>query len=250
MEPNTLYITISLPTLQPYQPLDPTTYLPLLTTTFDPKTYETSLPSFPSSREEFSWGVYYLDEQRRGTWYTLDRLPQDNDYDEGDTHEGGEAQHHALQTTSIDPETLLFRQNLISAHRVLSLPHHGENLTPYLRWLTTLTAPSTTRSFIWSITIYVKTRTHVLSVLPITDDTAPFDVNGFLTECLGIAYEELTHRLLGRGRAAVCGSEFAVEVILDEEWVREKEEEGRRERERQKGEFERAWPRLTDVYNA
>lgn len=256
MEPNTLYITISLPNLPPYQPLSPDFYRPYLTSAFNPRTYETSIAATSDSNatEEFNWGIYWINHLGIGTLYTLHRVPQPAE----------DSPLHALQATIVPPTSIRFDNTIIGFLKVLTLPPGiQDGMQGYITWLTALTAPAATRTFIWATTTYARCRKHTVhTIVGVEDDESEeFEINGFLEEALGLTYGDVRHALMGRGCVPVWTSEYGVEVVEEEEelqademddiWLEEEGFDKNKKQEESKQEvvdFDTAWPRLSDVY--
>ena len=247
MEPNTLYLTLSLPRLPPYQPLPSDRYPPYLTTSFDPKTYETAVASGQGG-EEFDWGVYWIDAHGNGTLYTVHR---------SDANEDDDQAAHPLRRAFILPRAIRFDRTVVGLVRVLHLPQGVEHgMEGYLAWLASLTAPSAARSFIWAVAIYARCRKHVVRSLTGVDgdESEEFEINGFLGEVLARAYREVGHALMGRGCVPVWDSEYGVEALEADKEEKDEVEPCQPDRiqsgwnDEEEAELDKTWPRLVDAY--
>lgn len=248
MDPNTLYLTLSLPRLPPYQTLPADRYPPYLPTSFDAKTYETAVASGQGG-EEFGWGVYWIDARGNGTLYTVQHR---------ETNQDDEETAHPLRRTFIPPRVIRFDRTVVGIIRVLHLPlgvEHG--MEGYLAWLASLTATSATRSFIWAVAIYARCRKHVVRSLTGVDgdESEEFEVNGFLGEVLARAYREVGHALMGRGCVPIWNSEYGVEALEAGEGDEEDEGESCQADRGESGwnaekeaDMDKTWPRLVDAY--
>ncbi|KFH44628.1 hypothetical protein ACRE_045600 [Hapsidospora chrysogenum ATCC 11550] len=238
MQPSSLYITIATPPLAPYQPVPADAYHPYrLDDDFDPREYETSVAD-GHGREEFAWGLYWLHDHQRGTWYTLRRQP--NDHNDGSGGRPSSSPSHVLTMATIPPSALRLNNNIVGLVRVLSssTPAGGsgidhpvtDEIPAYLHWLTARAAPAATRTFIWATTAYMRCRRHLAHVYAggEDDDAAHysegeagvrrFEINKFLEEALGFAYGEVSYGLIGgQLPRPVMASEFGVELQLVEE---------------------------------
>jgi hypothetical protein len=235
IQPSPLYITIAIPRLAPYQPLPADAYHPYrLGDDFDAREYETSVAD-GLGREEFDWGLYWLHDLQRGTWYTLRRYPNDHD-----DQSGGQTSSppHVLTTATVSPSALQLNTNIVGLVRVISssTPAGGNGIDPvtdeipaYLHWLTARAAPGATRTFIWAATAYMRCRRHLAHVYAGGEDddathysireagVRRFEINKFLEEALAFAYREVSYGLIGgQLPRPVMASEFGIELQLVE----------------------------------
>ncbi|KAL6868760.1 hypothetical protein ACO1O0_000077 [Amphichorda felina] len=196
LQPGSLYVTIAIPPLAPYQSLPADFYQPHLLRGFDPTRYETSIP-IGRGREEFDWGLYWLHDQHHGKWYTLRPSP-------GDNSSTSPSPSRVLCTVALRPSAMRLNPSIVGLIRVLSLPATlAAEMPLYLDWLTAHAAPAVTRTFLWAATAYLRCRIHVAHTHVTgagggeADGARPFDINVFLREALGFAYGEVWHALVG-----------------------------------------------------
>ena len=229
LQPGSLSITISLPTLAPYQPLPADVYPPYLLRDFDPTKYETAVAN-GFGREEFVWGLYWLpDEESDGLWYFLHRQRQQQkqpDFFDDQTSQSSLSSSpddsctlNNLYRVPLSPSSMRLNPNIVGLIRVMTLPASvAADMSVYLNWLTAYTGPTARRSFLWATSAYMRCRMHVAHTYADGDGGNPFDVNRFLSSALAFAYGEVWHLLVGgRLPRPVMVSEFGVELQALEE---------------------------------
>lgn len=214
LQPASLYITISIPRLAPYQPLPTYMYHSYLLDGldgFDPTKYETSVAN-DLSHEELDWGIYWLNDDHHGTHYTLRRALEPD----GITTTSS----HVLHTATLPASTMRLNSSIVGLVRVLAMPPSlGTEIPSYLDWLTATAAPAATRTFIWATTAYMRCRKHVAHTYAGGEDgVREFDINQFLVEALTFAYGEVWHAVKGGALPRpVIASKFGVELLPIEE---------------------------------
>ncbi|KAL7944248.1 hypothetical protein V8C42DRAFT_326265 [Trichoderma barbatum] len=238
LEPGSLYITISVPRSSSYQYCSSNpavSYPTFLPEDLDLASYEVSCAE-GIDREEFDWGIYIHRGYGNGTWYGLRRVSNTIDTGMDGTLCSSMSNMGAASVTddasvacSLPFYTLSRQEMRLSPRlqtrvaaliRVLCVPDScADNLTSYLDWLAVQTAPSATRSFIWSSSMYLRTRRH-LSADPngTIDDAAAtgFNTTGFLQEALHLAYKEVWYGLGGQLPRPMIASAFGVELLPEE----------------------------------
>lgn len=224
LQPNTLYITISIPSWTT------TAHLSCPRQNVDLESYETECAE-GYGREEFDWGLYWHRNLRDGTWYTLRRAVPHVDTVE---HEHAQAPLYMLERRDMSASPRL-RAGVVGLIRVVRIGsgHDSDDisneLTAYLDWLTLNTARSATRSFVWATSCFLRTRRHVATEHSILDcsqngrsgsgkhDSEGFVATAFLSEALQFAYPQVWSGFAGQLPRPVLDSVFGVELVHPDE---------------------------------
>lgn len=222
LQPGSLYITLAIPPLRPYEPLAADAYPPHLPDDFDPTEYETNIAE-GRGREEFDWGLYWLHDDGCGLWYTLQGKGTwcEATSSRSTTTSSSSRCSRSVAVVAVPPSSLRLNPNIVGILRVLALPPgaYHDGVPRYLGWLTARAAPAATRSFLWAATAYLRFRKHVAhahahAAADVDWTGVPeFDINEFLCEALAFGYQEVWHCLVGgQLPRPVATSGFGVEL--------------------------------------
>jgi hypothetical protein len=84
----------------------------------------------------------------------------------------------------------------------------------YLDWLTKFTAPNANRTFIWSLSVYLRCRIHAASFFGTADDFSFFNVKEFLRDSLTYCYSEVRFAARGQLPRPIVISQYGVQMLL------------------------------------
>ncbi|KAF7560797.1 hypothetical protein G7046_g3353 [Stylonectria norvegica] len=205
LQPGTLYITISAPEppIIPGRPLYDRW-------NFVPSPYEFRYgPLNPHylNTEEFEWGIYWHRKVGDGTWYRL--------HHGLDPVTGQRRPLYVVTKHDVSPSPRL-DPLVVALVRVLRVP---EPLVPgishYLDWITDCSAEDATRTMMWAVAIYMRTRRHAMQE-PMYDTQNEFDIMMFIWDTLGFALSEVWYGLSGQLPRPIVGIDCGVDLVLEE----------------------------------
>ncbi|KAJ3530046.1 hypothetical protein NM208_g9496 [Fusarium decemcellulare] len=187
LQPNTLYLTISVPEAQPH----------LIANTYDcditalehhNRATDDGSGTNIKGTDDFEWGIYWHRGPRNGTWYTLRRdcpevrmrmptlIHKINIYRSFEMKESPRLYHHVV--------------GLVRLMEITGTV--GSQITAYLDWLAPRAANKTSRSIVWAIAVYLRVRRHVAKARGQVDTGAiEFDSTGLICLSLKFAYREV-----------------------------------------------------------